>query len=114
MPKQAKTTTALQAKSLSAASAGNGNQQDAVALLTADHRAVEQLVEQYQEATEEAKKRELAHKICVELTVHSMLEEELFYPACREKGVEHDSLDEAQVEHDTVKVFISDLMTNNN
>jgi hypothetical protein len=41
-----------------------------------------------------------------------MLEEELFYPACREKGVEHHALDEAQVEHDGVKLLVSELMMN--
>jgi len=41
-----------------------------------------------------------------------MLEEEIFYPACREVGVEHEALDEAQVEHDGVKVLVSDLMMN--
>ena len=39
-----------------------------------------------------------------------MLEEEIFYPACREQGVEHEALDDAQVEHDGVKVLISELM----
>jgi hypothetical protein len=38
-----------------------------------------------------------------------MLEEEIFYPACRKKGVEADDLDEAQVEHDTAKILIADL-----
>jgi hemerythrin superfamily protein len=110
MPKQSKSTTASQAKSTSTISVGGG--QDAVALLTADHRAVEQLFEEYQGTSDPTQKSELAHKICVELTVHSMLEEELFYPACREKGVEHDALDEAQVEHDGVKLLVSDLMMN--
>ncbi len=110
MPKQSKSTTASQAKSMSTTNVTSGNQ-DAVALLTADHRTVEQLFEQFQGASDQNKKSELAHKICVELTVHSMLEEDLFYPACREKGVEHAALDEAQVEHDGVKLFVSDLLT---
>jgi len=110
MPKQSKSTTTSQAKSASTFSVGSDSQ-DAVALLTADHRAVEQLFEQYQGTKDQTQKSGLAHKICVELTVHSMLEEELFYPACREKGVEHDMLDEAQVEHDGVKLFVSDLMS---
>ncbi|MBV8145200.1 MAG: hemerythrin domain-containing protein [Gammaproteobacteria bacterium] len=109
MPKQSKSTTASQSKSSSAVSAG-GDGQDAVALLSADHRAVEQLFEQYQGTSDQDQKSELAHKVCVELTVHSMLEEEIFYPACREKGVEHDALDEAQVEHDGVKVLVNDLL----
>ena len=108
MPKQSKSTSASPAKSLSATKAGNGNP-DAVALLTADHRAVEQLFDQYAGTDDPTQKSELARRICVELTVHSMLEEELFYPACREAGVEDDALDEAQVEHDSVKLFVGDL-----
>ena len=88
MPKQSKSTTASQAKSTSTTSTISvGGGQDAVALLAADHRAVEQLFEQYQGTSDQTQKSELAHKICVELTVHGMLEEELYYPACREKGV---------------------------
>ena len=49
-------------------------------------------------------------QVCTELVVHSRLEEEIFYPACREQNVEDDLLDEAQVEHDTAKVLIADLM----
>ena len=114
MPKQSKSMTASQAKSTSTISTSMnvGGGQDAVALLTADHRKVEQLFEQYQGTKEHTQKAQLARKICVELIVHSMLEEELFYPACREKGVEHDALDEAQVEHDGVKVLVSDLLMN--
>jgi hypothetical protein len=53
---------------------------------------------------------ELAEQICRELIVHTRLEEELFYPACREKDVDDDDLDEAQVEHDGAKVLIAELM----
>lgn len=59
----------------------------------------------------ETDKSELAHKICVELNVHAMLEEEIFYPACREKGVEDAALDAAQVEHDGAKLLIKELTT---
>ena len=71
-------------------------QMDAIALLKADHRTVEELFEKYEKAR--ANKADIAKKICLELTVHSMLEEEIFYPACREAGVEEDKIDEAIVE----------------
>src|ERR1700744_5195109 len=45
----------------------------------------------------------------MELIIHSMLEEEIFYPACREAGVEDDMMDEAEVEHDGAKVLIAEL-----
>lgn len=81
---------------------------DAVALLKADHRKVEDLFEQYQKARSENRKRELAHTICTELKVHTQIEEEIFYPAC-EGQVEQDMLDEAFVEHDGAKVLINEL-----
>ena len=80
---------------------------DAVALLKADHRKVEALFEKYEKSR--GKKAEIAKKICMELIVHTMLEEELFYPACREAGVEEDMMDEADVEHDGAKMLIAEL-----
>lgn len=82
---------------------------DAEKLLKADHRKVEKLFTQYKSANDE-KKAELIKQICSELIVHTKLEEELFYPACREKNVEDSDLDEAQVEHDGAKVLIAELI----
>ncbi len=80
---------------------------NAVEMLKADHRKVEDLFEKYEKAR--GKKAEIAKKICLELIVHTMLEEEIFYPACREVGVEEDMMDEADVEHDGAKVLIAEL-----
>ena len=82
--------------------------QDAVALLKADHRLVAQLFRRFESASGQTK-RQLAERICTELTVHTILEEELFYPACRRARVESDRLDEAQVEHDSLKVMIAGI-----
>ena len=81
--------------------------QDAIALLKADHRKVEELFEKYESAR--GKKADIAQQICLELTVHTMIEEEIFYPACREAGVESDMMDEANVEHDGAKALIAEL-----
>lgn len=80
---------------------------NAVAMLKADHRKVEELFEKYENAR--GKKAQIARKICLELIVHTMLEEEIFYPACREAGVEDDMMNEAAVEHDGAKVLIAEL-----
>ena len=80
---------------------------DAIALLKADHRKVEELFEKYE--TARSKKTDIAKLICLELTVHTMIEEEIFYPACRDGGVESDMLDEANVEHDGAKALIAEL-----
>jgi hypothetical protein len=81
---------------------------DAIALLKADHRKVEDLFEQFEKASGASAKRKICHQICVELKIHATIEEEIFYPALRGK-IEDDTLDEAYVEHDGAKVLINDL-----
>ena len=83
---------------------------DAVSLLKADHRKVEGYFDQFESLEDATRKQKLVHQICLELIIHTKLEEEIFYPACRENSVEDDLLDEAQVEHDGAKVLIGDLM----
>ena len=82
--------------------------QDATRLLAEDHRKVEDLFEQYEKASGASRKEKLAREICTELKIHTMIEEEIFYPALRGK-IEDDSLDEAYVEHDGAKVLINDI-----
>lgn len=81
---------------------------DAIALLKADHRKVEDLFEQFEQAGSASRKRSLAHEICTELKIHTMIEEEIFYPAFRGK-IEDDTLDEAYVEHDGAKMLVNDI-----
>ena len=50
---------------------------DALQLLSADHRKVEELFEQFEKAKGAAKKQELVLQICTELKVHAMIEEEI-------------------------------------
>ena len=82
---------------------------DAIALLKADHRTVEELFDKFENATGKDRKQQLAEQICTELKIHSMIEEEIFYPALQGK-IEQDLLDEAYVEHDGAKVLINDIM----
>lgn len=81
---------------------------DAIALLKADHREVEDLFEKFENAKGDGAKKRLAEKICLELKIHSLIEEEIFYPACRGK-IEDDLLDEGYVEHDGAKVLINEI-----
>ncbi|WIA56711.1 hemerythrin domain-containing protein [Sphingobium sp. WTD-1] len=81
---------------------------DAIALLKADHRTVEELFEQYEKAASAKKKGDIAHQICTELKIHTLIEEEIFYPAFEGK-IEADTLEEAYVEHDGAKVLINDI-----
>ncbi|MDB5691779.1 MAG: hemerythrin [Alphaproteobacteria bacterium] len=82
--------------------------QDAIKLLTQDHREVEALFEKFEKASGDGAKEKLARQICTELKIHAMIEEEIFYPALRGK-IEDDDLDEAVVEHDGAKVLINDI-----
>lgn len=82
--------------------------QDAIALLKADHRTVEELFEKFEKASGDGAKEKIARRICLELTVHAQIEEEIFYPACEGK-VEEDLIKEAYVEHDGAKVLIAEI-----
>jgi hypothetical protein len=86
---------------------------DAITLLKEDHRKVEDLFAKFEKARNEARKHALAREICTELTIHAMIEEEIFYPACQGQ-IDEEVLDEAYVEHDGAKVLISEIMSNVN
>ncbi|WP_198086650.1 hemerythrin domain-containing protein [Variovorax sp. E3] len=88
---------------------------DACTLLDTDHKKVKKLFTAYEELAHSKasgapeKKRDLAMQICMELTVHTQLEEEIFYPAVREAIKDTDLLDEAEVEHASAKELIAQL-----
>ncbi|HEY9555062.1 hemerythrin domain-containing protein [Allosphingosinicella sp.] len=84
------------------------NKQDATHLLIDDHRKVEGLFAKFEKASGDGTKEKLAHEICTELKIHTMLEEEIFYPALRGK-IDDADLDEAIVEHDSAKLLINDI-----
>ena len=84
---------------------------DAIALLKGDHRKVAGLFKKFEEARGPAKKA-LAREICLELSVHTTIEEEIFYPAVASK-VEDDLMDESHVEHDSAKVLIAEVLAGN-
>src|SRR6476661_3978289 len=83
--------------------------QDAVALLKQDHRTVKELFEKFEKASGDGRKQQIAEQICLELSVHAQIEEEIFYPACEGK-VEEDLLKESYVEHDGAKVLIAEIL----
>lgn len=81
---------------------------DAIQLLRQDHREVEDLFEQFEKASGDNRKEKLAQQICKELIIHSMIEEEIFYPACKGK-IDDDLLKEGYVEHDAAKILIAEI-----
>jgi len=86
--------------------------QDALTLLKEDHRAVEKLFKEFENAKGDGRKEKLARQICFELTVHTTIEEEIFYPACKGK-IDEDKLKEAYVEHDAAKLLIAEIEAGN-
>lgn len=85
---------------------------DATALLTQDHDAVKKLFKQYEELKEEGSPEEkatLAAEICLELTVHAQVEEEIFYPAVQQSIDDDDLMNEAEVEHASAKDLIAQI-----
>jgi hemerythrin superfamily protein len=86
---------------------------DAVTMLTEDHENVKQLFEQFEGLGDRAKvsKKKLATQICLELTKHAVIEEEIFYPAVRAASKDaEDILDESLVEHASAKDLIAQIL----
>ncbi|MFL6672223.1 MAG: hemerythrin domain-containing protein [Massilia sp.] len=86
--------------------------QDAISLLTSQHREVSAMFKQFEELGERAKasKKKLADQICTALELHTQIEEEIFYPAVREASKDlEDIVDEAVVEHASAKDLIAQL-----
>jgi hemerythrin superfamily protein len=82
---------------------------DAIAILKADHMKVQGLFDRYGKARSKDTKKKIAQQICVELTAHAQVEEEIFYPAAKAGIKAKDLIDEATVEHKTAKDLIAEI-----
>ena len=86
---------------------------DALDLLKADHDKVKSLFREFDDLRasddEDERKGELVDEICYELTLHTMIEEEIFYPVLRSAIEDDDMMDEADVEHAGARELISQL-----
>lgn len=92
----------------------NAEQRDAIALLMEDHKHVQELFKDFEklDRTDEATLQEVVETAIMELQVHSMVEEELFYPAVRSQMNDdegEDLLNEAEVEHEAADELIAKL-----
>jgi hemerythrin-like domain-containing protein len=87
---------------------------NAIDLLTEDHKKVKKLFKDYEKLKEEGdieRKKAVAIEICDDLTVHSKIEEELFYPAARDVIEDDELINEADVEHATAKDLIAQIQS---
>jgi hemerythrin superfamily protein len=83
---------------------------DALELLEQDHREVEELFHEFGEMDgDDKRKGEIAGRICRALEVHAEIEEQIFYPRAREATKDDDLIDEAIVEHASVKHLIGEI-----
>lgn len=113
-PKAAAKATSKSAQKAAAPSSRRSTPEDAFALLKADHKAVKALFKDYQDLVDAQadadERQQLAERICMMLTVHATIEEELFYPPAREAlGDDADLIDEADVEHASAKELIAQI-----
>lgn len=86
----------------------NQNDTDATHILAQDHRKVEDLFTKYENASGRDRKAEIANTICDELKMHTIIEEEVFYPALEGK-IDEALLKEAYVEHDSAKLLVNEI-----
>ena len=85
---------------------------DAIAMLEADHEKVKSLFEDFEGLSDRSKvsKKKIADQICMELTIHAEVEEQVFYPAVRGPVRDDDLMDEAVVEHASAKELIAQIL----
>ena len=111
MPTAAKHTASNRRTAAKGASARAGKD-DAIKLLKADHKEVSEMVEKFENGRlSKDRKVATAKQICMALTVHAQIEEEIFYPAIeRQLGTEGATLiTEARKEHTEMKRAMSKL-----
>lgn len=84
---------------------------DAITLLKQDHRKVEELFSQFEGLGDRAHKSraKIVQQIILELTIHTRIEEAIFYPAFKQEAEEKDLILEAVEEHDVVKYVLRRL-----
>ena len=82
--------------------------QDAIALLEADHQRVEALFRDFKSSGgNPAAKLDIAQTICMELALHPMVEEEIFYPAFAQATGDDKLVEHARSEHQQLKELIA-------
>src|SRR5699024_10255705 len=86
-------------------------QRAALGMLIDDHRKVAKLVDEYESETRKTNQKEIIDQVGTALLAHTEIEEKLFYPWLREKDADtfDDMLDEAIVEHASIKDIVADL-----
>jgi hemerythrin-like domain-containing protein len=84
---------------------------DALTLLKEDHDRIKPLLAELKETTDRAEKTrgDLFSRIKAELTVHEIIEEEIFYPTLRDHPKAKEIVLEGYEEHDVVSRLMGEL-----
>ena len=87
------------------------NENDPIALLEADHRRFEKLLEEGEQTTERAEKgrREILDTLISELNVHEAIEEQVLYPALKPHAEARHIVLEGFEEHHVADVVLNEL-----
>jgi hemerythrin superfamily protein len=109
MPSTQSTAKRTGSRTSRAASRASAKPADAIKLLKDDHREVKTWFKEFENLEDNGEKEALARRICLALTIHARIEEELFYPALRKVIADEDLLDEAEVEHASAKELIAEI-----
>ncbi len=107
MPSSSTATSARTARKTAPRRSVSKKTPDAIALLRADHKKVADLFDQFEKSRSATKKQQLVAEICLELTVHAQIEEEIFYPEVQVALKDKTLVPEAKVEHQSVKDLIA-------
>ena len=85
--------------------------EDVIAMLTADHRQVCALFQQYAGTPDPYLKQIIAEHVFAELTLHMLLEETVFYPAFAEQADAEGKqrVEEALQDHQEIKALLETL-----
>lgn len=95
------------------ANKATSTKQNVINLLIDDHEKVKKLFKEFEKLSKknDDSKVEIANQICMELTVHALAEEEVFYPVARRAISDNDMMNEADVEHDSAKDLIAQIQS---
>lgn len=74
-----------------------------------DHQHVQTLFHRYKPDTSLRTKEGLVRNICVALEIHAQLEEEIFYPALRDAGIDVDTVAKSVPAHNEMRRLIGEL-----
>lgn len=103
------THTPIQASRAKSTRKHSKTSMDAVALLKADHKQVQEWFDEFEKSSSKNRKATLAQKICKALQVHTEIEEEIFYPAYLEATQDRKVHHEAEIEHAEAKDLIAKI-----